>query len=116
MPEYALVYGQAFPDSVFSRNLRKDLYASATQREIAEYSFLSATLMYLGTSVIHPASLATSLMQQRINCLQFIHIVEENAILKDRMCLEPLLRFPAVKDGETTIMIVSFSDTAHGGK
>lgn len=99
-----------------SRNRRKDLHASATQREIAEYRSLAGTLMYLGTSVIPQASLATSPMQQRINCLKVGHIMETNSMLKDIMCLSPVLRFPANTSEGTTAMVVSFSDAAHGGK
>lgn len=99
-----------------SRNRRKDLYASATEREISEYRSLAGTLMYLGTSVMPQASLATSLMQQRISCLRVVHIMEANSMLKDIMCLKHVLRFTAIAEGERTAMIVTFSDAAHGGR
>lgn len=99
-----------------SRNRRKEIHSVATQREIYEYRSLAGTLMYLGTSVLPQASLATSLMQQRINCLKVSHILDANSMLRDIVNLRPTLRFPVAADGKGAAMIVSFSDAAHGGK
>lgn len=99
-----------------SRNRRKDIYACASPGEISEYRSLAGTLMYLGTSVMPQASLATSLMQQRINNLRVVHVVEANSMLKDILLLKPVLHFPSIEGIVSSAIVVSFSDAAHGGK
>lgn len=99
-----------------SRNRRKDLYADATKREIGEYRSLDGTLTYLGTSVLPQASLETSLIEQRINRLKVAHVVDENSMLRDVVNLNPVLHFPKAPKGKGAAVIISFSDTTHGGK
>lgn len=99
-----------------SRSRRKEIYAEATKEEVADYRSLAGTLMYLGTSVMPQASLATSLMQQRINGLRVAHILEANSMLKDILMLKPELRFPCVPRDFSSAILISFSDAAHGGK
>lgn len=104
-----------FSSIELSRSRRKDIYAEATGNEIADYRSLDGTLMYLGTSVLPQASLATSLMQKRINCWRVAHIVEAS-MLRDIMMLKPELRFPSIGQGFAPAVLVSFPDAVHGGK
>lgn len=81
---------------------------------MSEYRTLAGTFMYLGTSVLPQASFATSLMQQRINCMNISHLLDANSMLRDVMGLDPVLPFPALTVEKGTAMIVSLSDASMG--
>lgn len=77
--------------------------------------------MYLGTSVLSKAYLVTYVMQKRIYQLKVIRVQEENYssriyMLKCILMIKPILNFPQIEGDITSALLVSFSDTEHGGK
>lgn len=92
-----------------SRTRRRERDSLATDREIAEYRSLAGTLVYLGASVLPPASYVVSAMQQRIGRLTVLHFIEANDMLIELLKLDPTIRY-CRPNGTIGAKLVSFSD------
>ena len=95
-----------------SRTRKKETNSVATPTEVTAYKSLCGVMNFLGASVLPQASLAASLLQQRVSKLTVDNMREANKVVAEILKLSPLINYRHQQPRVTNACIQTFSDAS----